>query len=330
VTTWETNTLSDPDWDALLRSLGHHSPFSTSGWARTKTGGKWSILRASQHEGDKVVAAMQVQYYRLPGGTILGWVPGGIAGRESAQLDGISTWLRKATNGRMVYLRCAFHLPHNERDESALLNASWSQCTRFIGAHETFLLTPTNGVLADTRRLTSNWRRNLQRGLDRNCDATNWTHPDPVEIAALSQEMIKFKRSQGPKSVDDACSLSLLLSEMSDHLVTVQVRDKSGQLLAVRAAFVVGDSAWDAIAAAGKDARQKYSSYACAWKLLTELDSRNVSLFDLAGIDEVTNEGVFNFKKGLGGQRTVYLGEWDWASSSFVRKVARLLVSRLG
>ena len=141
--------------------------------------------------------------------------------------------------------------------------------------------------------------------------------------------MTTYKGANGPSTVPSADSLSQLVDSMSDVIMFVATRDHSGRLVAVRAAFIYGDMAWDAIAASNESARKNYSSYACAWRLIEELDLRGIQQFDLAGIDDTKNEGVFNFKKGLGGERTAYLGEWDVASTQIFRHIAGVLISRM-
>ena len=327
---WDTHEGSNAEWDALVVQLGGHSPFSMAGWAQSKVGGRWRFIRGVRTNEHGVNAAVQVQYLRTVGGFVIAWVPGGIASLSCLDTTGLTKWLTEVTHARMIYVRVSFHQPHNANDEVALRRQAWDACPSFIGARETFVLERMDSQLTTTDRLSSNWKRNLQRGMHRNGEATIWSDPDPAEVSALSQEMIDFKKSYGPRSVADSGNLQSLFTGMRDHLLVVQVRDTEGNLLAVRGAYVVGKHAWDAIAVAGVDARKSYSSYVCAWKLLTELDARQVTSFDLAGVDEQRNVGVFNFKKGFGGQRITYLGEWDWSSSGLLQKVARVLVSRLG
>ena len=327
--TWTGHVGSDLDWDAAVTQLGARSPFTLSGWGRTKMGGRWTIIRAMRTSANGVVAAVQVQYLRLPGGVVLAWIPGGVVGGGPSPTNGLVQWLKRATNARALYVRVAFHTPRTIDDELALQRDGWAPCASFIGARETFILMRVDGSLTNVDRLSANWRRNLQRGIDRNREATVWLNPDPAEVFTVSQEMISYKKFLGPQETADLESLQTLFTEMGKHLLVAQVRDEENRLLALRGAFVIGNHAWDAIAAAGVAARKSYSSYVCAWKLLTELDSQGIVYFDLAGVDEERNEGVFNFKKGFGGERTVYLGEWDWASSRLIRIGARTLLSRL-
>lgn len=330
MTTWTTYEDDDGTWDQLLGELGGTSPFSTSGWARTKSSGRWVIARLVAIEGGNVVAAAQVFYLKIPGIISIGWVPGGIVSKEPLRTREFFTWFAQLTQTKVSYLRLAFHRRALENDEQLLITSGWTKCPSFIGALETFVIKRSTAGLADLSRLSSNWKRNLERGLKRNNHASLCLTPNANEIAELMREMIEFKKKMGPRTVTTADALRVLFLEMQDHIVVVEVRDSEGQIRAVRGAFVTQTHAWDALAAASVDARKDYSSYVCAWKLVEELEERGVVAFDLAGIDEIHNAGVFNFKKGLGGERTRYLGEWDCANSRFARHLARMVISRLG
>ena len=330
MTTWSTFDGSDADWDQLILHLRGSSPFAMSGWARTKATGRWSSTRVVGVVNGDVVAVTQVFWLTILRTITIGWIPGGIAYRGSLNVAGLTSWFAEFAKGPFAYLRSAFHYPYQTTDQEHLSANRWSLSPSFIGARETFIIRSLTDQLADSNRLSSNWRRNLDRGLKRNSDVSVWIAPDAKEVAAIMREMVDFKKTMGPQNVTSEESLNRLFSEMRNQLVVVRVRNPEGKIQAVRGALIIGNFAWDALAAAGVDARKSYSSYVCAWRLIEELDRRGVTQFDLAGIDEKRNEGVFNFKKGLGGERTTYLGEWDWASTPLVRRLARVAISRLG
>ena len=330
MTAWTTFEGDDASWDELIDRLGGTSPFATSGWARIKSSGRWTTARAIAVIDGVVVASAQVFWMRILGTVAIGWIPGGIVSRESLTVAGLTSWFSKSAGANLAYIRAAFHSQRVVVDEDLLIANSWQKAPSFIGARETFIVKRLPNGLADLSRLTPNWRRNLERGLKRNQITSIPLEPNATDINSLMRELVEFKKDNGPQSAATDESLQILLKEMRKWLLIVEVRDLQGRLLSVRGAFVRGDFAWDAIAATGVIGRKNYSSYVCAWKLMEELDNRGINTFDLAGIDEIGNVGVFNFKKGIGGDRTTYLGEWDWSSISIVRILARFIVSRLG
>lgn len=330
MTVWTIFKDGDAEWDDLVAQLGGTSPFATAGWAQTKVLGRWTTARAVLADDGEIVAAAQVFWMTIFRAFSIGWIPGGIATKGAPDVAGFSTWFGGLAKTRFTYVRSAFHRAHCVADEELLIARGWSVSPSFVGARETFIVGKLTDRLADPSRLTPNWKRNLERGLKRNHDVSVCLTPDVSEINGLMREMVEFKKAKGPQDAMTEESLRRICAAMHNRLIVVQVRDSQGRIQAVRGAFLVKDHAWDAIAAAGIDARKNYASYVCAWKLMEELDDRGVTSYDLAGIDEVRNEGVFNFKKGMGGARTTYLGEWDWASSPIALHLARVIISRLG
>jgi lipid II:glycine glycyltransferase (peptidoglycan interpeptide bridge formation enzyme) len=82
------------------------------------------------------------------------------------------------------------------------------------------------------------------------------------------------------------------------------------------------------MAASGKRGRDIYASYAMIYKLFEHLKKQGVIEFDFGGIDPSSDfsKGVTHFKKGFGGDLVEYLGEWDWASSRWLRLAVNLAI----
>jgi lipid II:glycine glycyltransferase (peptidoglycan interpeptide bridge formation enzyme) len=327
--TWSTFDGTEEEWDSLVRSLGATSPFSVSGWARYKSYGRWTALQAILTDGESTFSAIQVVWFKIFGIVTIAWAPGGPSGTLSFNAKEFLRFVKDTSQSPIAYLRISSHAPADQMVRNSLVSNGWRVPTSFIGARETFVISRTNGKLADPGRLSSNWSRNLQRGLKRNYPCEIWESPDFNELHLLHQQMTEYKKAAGPSKIPTPESLHQMITSMKTELLVVSARDNSGNLIAVRAAFIVGDSAWDAVAASNEVARKSYTSYVCAWKLLEELDDRGINQFDLAGVDFEENTGVFNFKKGLGGERSTYLGEWDVATPRILQLIARIFISRM-
>jgi hypothetical protein len=276
-----------------------------------------------------VLSAIQVFWFNLFGCLTVAWVPGGIAGDIRTERKELLRSIRMFSRGRVIFCRISLLRPENSFDSSELDRLGWVQSHRFIGARETFVVSRTTNNLADITRLSSNWRRNLNRGLKRDQVTSEWSEPNALEIHKLFKQLNEFKGSLGPKKIPSTNFLDAIIATFKRKLLVVQTRDSDGNLRAIRGAYLIGPFALDALAASNEIGRQNYSSYVCAWRLLEILDQRGIELLDLAGIDQATNEGVFNFKKGLGGARTRYLGEWEAASPRVFRRPLAALISRL-
>lgn len=326
---WSNFSGDNADWDSVIQQLNATSPFAASGWARFKEDGRWTVLRGVRKENERVSSAVQIFWVNILGLFTIAWVPGGVAGSFNGSSSDLLSFISSKSGKKFVYCRISFHIADDSFSASTLSQNGWNRARRFIGAQETFVLTRTKDGLADRSSLTSNWRRNLERGLKRNQHASVWSNPNPLELHQLFQQMIEFKQVPGLGIAPSSESLNSLIDSMKERLTIVQTRDQSGQLIAIRGAFRVGSFAWDALAASNETARKNYSSYVCAWHLIETLDNLGIQKFDLAGVDPERNLGVFNFKKGLGGSPTRYLGEWDAARGAPIRQIAGALISRI-
>ena len=59
---------------------------------------------------------------------------------------------------------------------------------------------------------------------------------------------------------------------------------------------------------------------------MTHCSHLGVRRYDLHGVDPESNPGVYNFKKGTGVVPFEYVGEWEFATSRWMRSLANLLV----
>jgi lipid II:glycine glycyltransferase (peptidoglycan interpeptide bridge formation enzyme) len=91
---------------------------------------------------------------------------------------------------------------------------------------------------------------------------------------------------------------------------------------------VFGDRAWALFSATSEEGRKVQASFGIFWAVIQHCQRLGVQSCDLAGIDPVGNHGVYRFKKGIGGVPLEYLGEWDWATSPWLRWLGNWGISR--
>lgn len=164
---WATFSESDQDWDQLLQKLNSSSPFSLSNWSRYKHGTRWTSLKAIRIENGAFTSAALVLWFRLLRIVTIAWVPGGIAGDDACESKELLQLISTASGTRATYCRIALRSRTNDLAERDLVSRGWSRAARFIGAHETFVLHRSEHGLSDKSKLSSNWSRNLERGLKR-------------------------------------------------------------------------------------------------------------------------------------------------------------------
>ena len=62
--------------------------------------------------------------------------------------------------------------------------------------------------------------------------------------------------------------------------------------------------------------------------MINYLQESEVQFYDLGGIDPWANPGVYTFKKETGAREVELLGEWDSASSEWLRLFGNLAISK--
>jgi lipid II:glycine glycyltransferase (peptidoglycan interpeptide bridge formation enzyme) len=73
----------------------------------------------------------------------------------------------------------------------------------------------------------------------------------------------------------------------------------------------MGNRAYDILAASTDAGRKQYSSYLLIWEILKWCKNMNIEYLDISGIDPYSHKGIYNFKKGIGGNFVEYIGEWE-------------------
>jgi hypothetical protein len=171
--------------------------------------------------------------------------------------------------------------------------------------------------------LSGNWRRNLKRSERNDLRVEQWIDPDLDELMALFSEMEGLK---GLPPLQRRADLENLFSALGEKVILFRCCAPDGRLVAVRGCGVLGMRGWDLFAAANPAGRKLSASYATCWALVTHCSHLGVRRYDLYGIDPENNPGVHNFKEGTGAVPFEYLGEWEFATSRWMRTLANLRV----
>jgi lipid II:glycine glycyltransferase (peptidoglycan interpeptide bridge formation enzyme) len=117
-----------------------------------------------------------------------------------------------------------------------------------------------------------------------------------------------------------------ILKLVDSSVILYKCENIQGELIAIRACAVWRDQSFDLLAAASLPARKVYASHGLLWALFNQCAVIGVSRYDLGGVDPIKNKGVFDFKKGTGAQLIKYLGEWEYGSFPFLKKLVSCLM----
>ena len=320
--TWQRFTGSADNWDALVERLGATTPFQLSAWAAFRESFGWQPTRLISQDGK---SAAQLLVKRV-GPVQVAWGAGAPLGVVTPSLlRDLVDETKHLLNARVLYLRLADHVTRESNRVATFHSAGWSASTTAAGGVETLVrqLDVTQAPVSGA--YTSNWSRNLRRGLKRDLTADQWHEPDAHVIATLHQDVEGLKQPFHAQWRGEDAAIKRLLACFGERLVLVRAHDANGAVLAIRAAVIVGRHGYDFLAATSREGRKTYASNVALDELLGLLASRGVTSYDFGGVDRINNKGVFDFKHGAGGIELAYGGEFE----TVVPRIAKSIVSKL-
>jgi hypothetical protein len=324
--TWKpcAHDVSAAQWDAWLLGQEHYNLFQTHEWGEHRRRAGWLPRRfvALNERGEvvRVIQCLERTYFSLASFV---WVPGGPAGDAADWAGFLTRELPRLCGARNLYCRLNAVRADDPGDASALQRSGFARPSVRVGSRLSMELVVHEDLEKVRSGASKNWRRNLKRSERHDLRVEHWIDPKLDELMALYAEMEKLK---GLPSQQKRADLENLFSALGEKIILYQCRDPDGRLVAARGCGVVGERAWDLIAAADTVGRKVYASYATFWALLAHCSHLGVRRYDLYGVDPETNPGVYNFKKGTGAAPFEYLGEWEFATSRWMRVFANLLL----
>lgn len=324
--TWTLFEGQGDAWDKLVEALGGGF-YQSYGWGEVRRVAGWQPLRlVGADPSGKHLAAASVLVQRR-GGIPVCWIPGGPIGPLTNFDGGFRHALSRALGRRPMYSRLSLLRAGEPGEPEQLMHAGWKRPSITMSTGLTMLYPLAGDEQGRLNRASGNWRHNLKRAAQHGLQIQRWDRPDVAQMAALYREMEALKSL--PVQHTEA-ELATMLTELGDHMVLYRCRDAGGALLALRAAGVFGQTAWDLLAAAGANARKVYASHATLWALLDHCNQRGLTQYDLSGVDPVNNKSVYDFKQGTGAHLVECLGEWEWASLPGMCWVVNVVLKRRG
>jgi hypothetical protein len=121
--------------------------------------------------------------------------------------------------------------------------------------------------------------------------------------------------------------LTQLLEYFRDQVVIVRAIDGYGVTQAIRGAVKIGSRGFDFLAATSIQGRSLYASNIALHCLLETLCQQGIVTYDFGGVDRESNKGVYDFKHGAGGSEYAYVGEFEAAHPSCVRRILSTLMA---
>lgn len=326
--TWRllTDEEARKTWDGTLITLDDYSTFQTYAWGEYRRAFGWEPYHWAAFDDDGTVVAMLLGLVRrYPFKLGLVWSEGGPVGDISVCGDGLQQVIKESTGLKRVYCRFRCDRERSTLDALTLNGQGWSRSWFNLTPNLSMQLELLGDVETTLRKASRNWRRNLRKANGGTLTTRLWTNPSAGEIHSIYQSM------QSAKGIDEQMSLDeirQLLNSCKANLVLYRCDDKDGSLLSVLGWLVLGNRCWAVLQATSERGRTLNASYAVFEAVMRDCIARRVDSCDLAGIDPIKNSGCYRFKRDTGATHLEYLGEWDWATSAWLKWCGNWAISR--
>jgi len=249
------------------------------------------------------------------------WFPDWLAG-DYIHGKELLDFIKKYLNLKIFYIRVRSHNIKNEYETEILLSL-FSKVKRPIDSNLTMIVDLTPEEQSIEMLQSKNWRRNLKRS-----SRVQYTIEQVKDISIVNDlydDLALIKNKGKFLSGDEIKSIS---ESFLNNIILIGAKSPDGKFHAIRGALTFGDQATDIFAAADVYARNNYLSYALCWNLLKHARRNGCKTYDLNGVDP-NNMGVYNFKKGIGGELVEKNGEFEYSNLKVYRKMINIFLKYL-
>lgn len=178
-----------------------------------------------------------------------------------------------------------------------------------------------------------NWKRNLEKAKNNNLVFEKIANPTKDIIELFADTYNKMSSFKGFNQKASALQIEQLLSDEKMNLFVV--KDKEGEICALRIVFCHGKTSTDVLAANTFESRALSASHFMMHSIFLYLQSAGIKNFDFAkiAVGHTSANSVYLFKNGVKGEKILYNGEWSAYKKSLYRPlmyfVKKYLMRRL-
>jgi lipid II:glycine glycyltransferase (peptidoglycan interpeptide bridge formation enzyme) len=191
-------------------------------------------------------------------------------------------------------------------------------------SRETFLLDLVRPLAAIRKNVDLHWRRNLAKAEKADIRITRSFELDDFDqferIFLELTERKDFKTNQ-----DVRFFKNVQLEIPADQKLILHLAWHGQELVAGHLGSFVGDTAIYLLGAANSRGRDLRASYLLHWAVIEYAQNAGNIYYDLGGIDQQQNPGVFRFKQGLNGRTVMDVGPYECSPGSLRSGVLHFL-----
>jgi hypothetical protein len=326
--TVQVDQITEGKWNALLDGFADASPYQTWAYGAACWGDRQLSHLILRRDGVPVALA-QVRIVRVP---MIGsgiaylrwgpvWMPVGSDADPGVWRQMTDALIEEYAVRRRLVLRM---IPHAfaQDDFADSMSRHWLdrglQEDTSVRKYHTLRIDLRAPLEQLRRQFSSRWRRQLGIAERNALEVIEGPSDDLyIQFQVLYRQM--FARKQFETSVDVEVLGDVQRRLPPSQKMTTFLCLTAGRAVAGLVVAAVGQTAIYLLAATGDEGLNARGSYLLQWRAMQRLKERDVTWYDLGGINQEANPGVFTFKNGMGGQEATQLGRYEFAGAALSR-----------
>lgn len=296
-------------WNIEITNFKLNTFYNISPYENFQKLNDWDYVNIIYIKDNLITSISRIYYKKIYLFKIL-TIPGGVDGLVNREILNELANFIKSNFGIFNLTLIDIHQPYS----SNILSPNWLLLNKYN--FKTFIkdLNITEDKLLST--FSKNFRHNVNRSFKGNYTVITDVIPNINEIYKLYQEMEHFKKIKKQYTFSE---LEKKITIMKDSLICFEIRDSKRKLISFRAIYVFNNLAWDYLAATSPHGRKNYASYHLIYSIFNFCIKKNINFYDLSGVDDKSNLGVYNFKKGTGGDLVTRFGHFCYSPLFFIK-----------
>jgi len=312
---WLIFNQSNKQWFEIIKKYPEATFLSDNEWAKHLKSFGWKslrIIKVNKNKNSKTLLQGFVKFF--PFSTAFVWIPGGIIGNLSS-LKGLQEEIRKILKVRFCIIRVRFPQKYNISYEIELLKNNWARPIVSLSSNfKVFLNLNSFDLLR--RNFSRSWNRSLKKSYKSNLKIIEINSTNTV--AEIYKEM-KNNKGLKQKDIYSEKQCKSIMDTFGKNLLVFGAKDKFNKICAIRGVIIRGNKLNDIFAATNKFGRLSCASHLILYKIFEKAIDLGCLEYDLSYVDPAKSLGVYNFKKGTGGEIIKTLGEFEWSNSIFLK-----------
>jgi hypothetical protein len=189
---------------------------------------------------------------------------------------------------------------------------------------ETFILDLANPLATIRSGFDPEWRRDLTKAEKAGVKITRSVELEDFD--RFEQLFLDLTKLKDFKTNEDVHFFRSIQPDIPpDQKLVLHLAWQGQELIAGHLGSFVGDTAIYLLGAANSRGRDLRASYLLQWAVIEYAQSVGNTYYDLGGVDQQQNPGVFRFKKRLNGRAVMDVGLYEQAPGNFRKGMLQFL-----